>query len=89
MECYNVTGEPDDDDPLGINIPESEGTCAVEEFGISRDQFLNPLKLKKVNIVSQENPKFANIGDYWDDETVGNITYLFHEFQYMFPMKLL
>ena len=22
LECYNITGEPDDDDPLEINIPE-------------------------------------------------------------------
>ena len=25
MECYNVTGEPDDDDPLNVNMLESEG----------------------------------------------------------------
>ena len=43
---------------------------AVEGFGISSDQFLRPLKIKKVNIGSHENPKFANIGDYWDDEIV-------------------
>ena len=30
MECYNITGEPDDDYPCDINIPESEGTRAVE-----------------------------------------------------------
>ena len=30
MECYNVTGEPNDDDPHVINIPEYEGTRAVE-----------------------------------------------------------
>ena len=89
MECYNVTREPDDDDPLDINIPKSEGMRAVEGFGISSDQFLSPLKIKKVNIGSLENPKFANIGDYWDDETMGKITDLLHEFQDMFPTKFL
>ena len=59
-----MTGEPDDDDPLDVNILESEGTCAVEGFSISSDQFLNPLKVKKVNIDSLENPKFDNIGVY-------------------------
>ena len=59
---------------------------AVEGFGISSDQFLNLLKVKKVNTGSRENPKFANIGDYYDTETVGNITDLLHEFQNIFPM---
>ena len=87
MECYNVMGEPDDDDPLDVNIPESKGTRVVEGFGISSDQFLNPLKVKKVNIGSLGNPKFASIGNYWDDETVGKITDLLHEFQDLFPTK--
>ena len=34
MEFYNVTGEPDDDDPCDINIPESEGTSVVEGLGV-------------------------------------------------------
>ena len=61
MECYNVTGELDDDDPLNVNIHDSEGLCVVEGFDISSDQFPSPLKVKKVNIGSQENPKFTNI----------------------------
>ena len=58
-----------------------------EGLGISSDQFLSPLKIKKVNIGSPENPKFANIKDYWDDETIGKITDLLHEFQNLFPTK--
>ena len=80
-----MIGEPDDDDPLTIKILELEGMRAVEGFGISSDQFLSPLKIKKVNIGSRGNPKFANIGDYWDEETLGKITYLLHEFQNIFP----
>ena len=52
MECYNVTGEPDYDDPFEINIHESEGIHAVEGIVISSDQFLSPLKIKKFNIGS-------------------------------------
>ena len=52
----------------------------MEGFGISNDQFLSPLKVKKVNIGSTDNPKFANIRDYWEEETIGNITNLLHEF---------
>ena len=50
---------------------------------------MNPLKIKKVNIGSPENLEFSNIRDHWDDETVGNITDLLHEFQYLFPTKFL
>ena len=57
----------------------------MEGLGISSKQFLNPLKTTKVNIGSVENPKFTNIGDYWDDETVRRITDLLHEFQDLFP----
>ena len=50
MECYNIIGELDDDDSIEINIPESRGMRVVEGVGISSDQFLSPLKIKKVNI---------------------------------------
>ena len=60
---------------------------AVEGAPITTDHILKLLKIKKVNIGSEENPKFTNIGDYWDEETVGKITDLLHEFQDMFPTK--
>ena len=34
IECYNVIGKPNDDDLRDINIPESEGTHAVEGSGV-------------------------------------------------------
>jgi len=46
-----------------------------------------PLKVKKANIGTEANPKFANIGDYWDEETVSMITDLLHEYQDLFPTK--
>ena len=60
----------------------------LEGVSISSDQFLSLLKIKKVNISSSENPKFSNIGDYWDDETIWNIIDLLHKFQDMFPTKI-
>ena len=51
-----------------------------EGSGISSNQFLKLLKIKKVNILSPENPKFTNLGDYWDEEIVTKITDLLHEF---------
>ena len=46
-----------------------------------------PLKIRKVNIGTEENPKFANVGDYWDEETMAKITDLLHEFQDLSPTK--
>ena len=34
-----------------------------------------------------ESTKFASIGDYWDDSTMGKVTDLLHEFQDLFPTK--
>ena len=54
---------------------------------ISIDQMNQPLKIHKVNIGTEEQLKFANVGDYWDKETKVKITNLLHEFQYLFPTK--
>ena len=43
----------------------------------------------KVKIGSPENPKFANIGDYWDEETVAKITDFLHEYQDLFTTNFL
>ena len=46
-----------------------------------------PLKTQIVNIGSDENPKYAIIGDYWDEEIVSKVTQLLHEYQDLFLMK--
>ena len=84
MACCNMSGELDND-PTNLNIPELDGVHEVEGSGFSSEQFFNLFKTKKVNIFLLENTKFANIGDYWDEEIVAKITYLLHEFQDMLP----
>ena len=79
MKFYNLSRDLDDD-PTNINIPELEGSHEVEESDIFNEQFIKPLKIKKVNIGSEDNPKFANIGDYCDEETIAKIIDLLHEF---------
>ena len=86
MTFYNFSGDPKDD-LTNINIPESKGSLVVEGIDISSEKFIKLLKIKKVMIGSEDNPKFANIGDYWDEETVAKITDLLHEFQDLFPMN--
>ena len=46
-----------------------------------------PLKIRKVNIGTEENPKFASVGDYWDKETMEKITDMLHGFQDLFSTK--
>ena len=81
MTCYNLSGEPEDDDELrNVNILESKGSRDVAAPDIPTDPMSQPLKIRKVNIGMEENPKFDNIGDYWDDETMTQIIDLLHEF---------
>jgi hypothetical protein len=43
--------------------------------------------MKKVNIGTDQTPKLANVGDYWDDANISKITELLHEYQDLFPTK--
>jgi hypothetical protein len=45
-----------------------------------------PIKVKKVNIRTVENPKMASIGDYWDEKIMESITKLLREYNDLFPM---
>ena len=58
MECYNVFGEPKDDDELqNINILEREGSRDVTAPDVPNDPMSQPLKIGKVNIGKGDNPK--------------------------------
>ena len=88
IQQYSLTRDPDDDS-TNISRLESEGTRKVEGSSISSDQFLQPLKMKEVHIISPKNLKFSNIIDYWDEEAIANITDLLHEYQNLFPTNFL
>lgn len=47
----------------------------IENLGITV-----PLKIKQVNIGTEEEPKFAKIGDYWDDTTVDEVAEFLREY---------
>ena len=85
MECYNVSGEPNDDDMWNINIPETKGSRDVAAPDVPTAPMNQPLKIRKVNIGIEDNPKFASVVDYWDEEIMAKITDLLHEFQDLFP----
>ena len=88
MEFYNISGELEDDDELqNINIPKTEGSCNVTAPDVPIDPMTQSLNIKKVNIGTDENPKFTNVGEYWDEETMAKITDLLHEFQDLISTK--
>ena len=65
MECYNLSRKPEDDDELhNNNIPETKGIQDVAAPDVSTDPMTQPLNIKKLNIGTEENLNFANIGDY-------------------------
>jgi hypothetical protein len=75
LSCYHVQEEgPDEDDPHDIQIEEVEGERDVEGPPIESEVISVPIKIKKVNIGTVEQPKMASIGDYWDEQTVESIT---------------
>ena len=86
VECYNPAID-EDDDPRNIDITQSEGHCEVHEPAIEAPEVTQPLKTRTVNIGSEEQPKYATIGDYWDGELASKVTQLLHEYQDLFSTK--
>jgi hypothetical protein len=72
-----------------VKVPETEGERAVEGIELEFFSYTQPIKTQKVNIGTTKNPNFAQIGDYWSDEIVEKISYLLHEYQYIFPNTFL
>jgi hypothetical protein len=52
---------------------------------LQSEEFNAPMKIKKVNIETEEKPKIANIGDYSNNKTMEKITELLHEYSDVFP----
>jgi hypothetical protein len=61
--CYNINAN-EDDDPRKVNIIETEGQRDVEGPGVELPFIGQPIKIKKVNIGTEQTPKFVNVGDY-------------------------
>jgi hypothetical protein len=86
LSCYHDEEEaPNEDDPHNIQITEIEGEVEVEGPSLELELFVAPIKVKKTNIGTDENPKMASIGDYWDEKTIERITKLLREYNYLFP----
>jgi hypothetical protein len=77
------------DYPRKVNIAETEGQRDVEGPGVEIPFIGQSIKIKKVNIIIEQSPKFANVGDYWDVATIDKIIELLHEYQDLFPTKFI
>lgn len=73
-------------EPHEVHIQETKGERTIAGLEISRSYYV-PLKTVKVNIGTVEVPKFASIGDYWDEQIVCKLIDLLHEYQDLFPTK--
>ena len=82
-----MTVEEEDEDPRKINILETKGHRDVEKPQIENPNITEPLKIRQINIGMKAEPKFATIGDYWDDATVDKVIELLREYQDLFPTK--
>ena len=81
LECYNVTMEEGNEDPQNINIPKSEGLREVAGPNVEIPDISQLVKTKRVNIGSEVEPKIVHICDYWDEDMVGKVAKLLHEYQ--------
>jgi hypothetical protein len=70
-----------------VNIKENEGQRYIEGLGIEIPFTGQAIKIKKVNIGKDQEPKLVNVGDYWDDATIDKTTKLLHEYRDLFPTK--
>ena len=84
-ERYNLTVEEGKENPCNVNIPKLEGQHKVASIEVEMLNIAQPVKTQQVNIGSEVEPKFKNIGEYWDNFTVRKVTELLHEYQDMFP----
>jgi hypothetical protein len=57
----------------------------VEGPPIESKVIVAPIKVKKVNIGTAEQPKMASIWDYWDEKTLESIIELLCEYSNLFP----
>jgi hypothetical protein len=86
--CYNINVD-EDNDPRKVNIMEREGQRDVEGLGVEIPFIGKSIKIKKVNIGTEQKPKLANARDYWDASTIEKITKLLHEYKDLFLTKFI
>ena len=91
MVCQRIDGDPDDDsleDLRHLYFEEKEGERNINEESTIEGIHLQPLRTKKMNIDTEERPKLATMGDYWDEEMTKEIFSLLQEYEDLFPSSV-
>jgi hypothetical protein len=85
IECYKIENDletPYDLEELrNLSIKETKGNREIQNILPSQTDasYNHPLKLRKVNIGTTEQPKIVMVGDYWDEKTSQEIQSLLRE----------
>ncbi|KAH9287514.1 hypothetical protein KI387_031631, partial [Taxus chinensis] len=81
-EKGNIVYMGDDEEVEKLEIYHSEGTCEVLDSAYEKAHtYHEPMKMKKVKIGMDVEPKEAIIGDYWSNSKVAKIIDLLCDFQ--------
>jgi hypothetical protein len=60
LECYNVAKEEHNEEYLrNMKVPKTKGECTIEVPNLEYVAYTQPIKKRKVNIKTKENPKFT------------------------------
>jgi hypothetical protein len=91
LHCYNVVEEyqGEEKDTRNVKIPKMEGEHIVEGTNLELVIYANPMRMHKLNIGTEDNIKFTNIGNHWNGETVEKIIDLLCEYQDLFTTTFL
>ena len=81
MTCYNLSGDMMTSYRMLIFQNQKEAVTLLH-LTYWRIQWVSHWRAENIGL--KENPKFSNVGDYWDEETMAKITDLLHEFQDLF-----
>jgi hypothetical protein len=91
IECYHISRDSEILDDLeelrNLAIKETEGSREIQNTipNQTNSSYNHPLKLRKINIGTIEQPKIAMVGDYWDEKTGQEIHILLREYEDLFP----
>ena len=88
LECYN--GKYQEVEYLrNLKVSKTKGECTIEGHELGFVDYAKRLKTCKVNINTKENPKFTNIRDYWNEESLEKVVDLLHEYHDLFSTTFL
>jgi hypothetical protein len=91
IECHQVSKDSGILDELeelrNLAIEEIEGSREIQNTIPSHtdSSYNHPLKLHRLNIRTEEKPKIAMVGDYWDEQSSQEIQSLLREYEDLFP----